>query len=248
MNKTNIEWCDYTINPVKGLCPVDCKDAQGKSYCYARRMYKRFGWDPEIRFEPWVLDDLFHMPSGSKVFVGSTIDLFYPGLEKYLNVVLHSCASFSHLTSIFLTKQPQNLAKWSPFPENCWVGTTLTGMEQDFYQRVKRLQEIQASVKFISFEPLLTCIGLPNRWPTDFLFADGVNWIIIGGLTPYSPKTAPRVAWIKEIIEAADKAGAAVFEKNNLNWLKYSAEGSAPFYRKEKGTWVLRQEYPEAKC
>jgi len=26
MQRTRIEWCDYTVNPVKGLCPVDCKD------------------------------------------------------------------------------------------------------------------------------------------------------------------------------------------------------------------------------
>ncbi len=36
MNHTKIEWCDYTINPVKGLCPMACKDNQDKEYCYAR--------------------------------------------------------------------------------------------------------------------------------------------------------------------------------------------------------------------
>lgn len=41
MNKTKIPWCDYTINPVKGLCPVDCKDNEGKSYCYARRLSQK---------------------------------------------------------------------------------------------------------------------------------------------------------------------------------------------------------------
>ena len=45
MNKTKIEWCDYTLNPVKGLCPVGC------SYCYARRLYRRFGWNPKIRLD-----------------------------------------------------------------------------------------------------------------------------------------------------------------------------------------------------
>ncbi len=29
MGKTDIEWCNFSINPVKGLCPVGC------SYCYA---------------------------------------------------------------------------------------------------------------------------------------------------------------------------------------------------------------------
>ena len=37
MNKTKIDWCDCTINPVVG-CPNGCK------YCYAERMNRRFGW------------------------------------------------------------------------------------------------------------------------------------------------------------------------------------------------------------
>jgi protein gp37 len=45
MNKTKIEWCDYTWNPVKGLCPVGCE------YCYTHKIYKRFKWNPKIRFD-----------------------------------------------------------------------------------------------------------------------------------------------------------------------------------------------------
>ena len=71
MQKSKIEWCDYTINPVKGLCPVGC------SYCYARRMYKRFGWNPEIRYDDMVWQTGGYMPKGSKIFIGSTIDLFH---------------------------------------------------------------------------------------------------------------------------------------------------------------------------
>ena len=36
MNKTKIEWCDRTWNPVTG-CLHECE------YCYARRIAKRFG-------------------------------------------------------------------------------------------------------------------------------------------------------------------------------------------------------------
>ena len=36
MNKTNIEWCDSTWNPVTG-CRHECE------YCYARRIAGRFG-------------------------------------------------------------------------------------------------------------------------------------------------------------------------------------------------------------
>ena len=53
MSKSRIEWLrdpitgkqGFSINPVKGLCPVACKDNDGKEYCYARRMYKRFKWN-----------------------------------------------------------------------------------------------------------------------------------------------------------------------------------------------------------
>jgi protein gp37 len=37
MNKTKIEWCDCTLNPVIG-CTYGCK------FCYARRLNNRFGW------------------------------------------------------------------------------------------------------------------------------------------------------------------------------------------------------------
>ena len=41
MQKSKIEWCDYVANPVKGVCQDQCP------YCYAKRMYKRFKWNPE---------------------------------------------------------------------------------------------------------------------------------------------------------------------------------------------------------
>jgi protein gp37 len=60
----------YTINPVKGLCPVGC------SYCYARRMYKRFKWNPEIRYDrPLMYIEPFNIKKPSKIFIGSTQNL-----------------------------------------------------------------------------------------------------------------------------------------------------------------------------
>lgn len=38
MNKTRIDWCDMTWNPITG-CLNDCE------YCYARRIANRFGGD-----------------------------------------------------------------------------------------------------------------------------------------------------------------------------------------------------------
>src|SRR3990167_2433987 len=120
MGRTRIEWlrdpitgkAGYTINPIRGLCPVDCKDNQGKSYCYARRLYKRFGWDPAIRFEPEALLDLATMPNGSKVFIGSTMELFGGWIKpEWLEHIISVVGRCTWATIIFLTKQPQNLPK-----------------------------------------------------------------------------------------------------------------------------------------
>ena len=161
MNKTKIEWCDYTVNPIKGLCPVDCKDNQGKSYCYARAMYKRFKWNPEIRYEDpfYQFYDLKKKPP-SRVFVGSTMELFGDWIrEEWMVNILSFCKAYPQHTFIFLTKQPQNLIKFSPFPSNVWLGVSATNQQQ-FDEAVKYLKEVEATVKFISFEPLLERINI----------------------------------------------------------------------------------------
>ncbi len=163
MSKTKIEWLrntdgssGYTINPVKGLCPMDCKDNQGKSYCYARKMYKRFNWNPEIRFDAYWFEKLPSKPS--KIFVGSTMELF-GDWNKWMGGILLVCKNFPQHTFIFLTKQPQNLAKWSPFPENIHIGVSITNQTQ-YDEALFYLKDIDAKVKFLSFEPLLEHIDI----------------------------------------------------------------------------------------
>lgn len=41
MNKSAIDWCDFTWNPVTG-CPKGCH------YCYARRQARRFCGDVRL--------------------------------------------------------------------------------------------------------------------------------------------------------------------------------------------------------
>jgi len=207
-NKTKIEWCDYTINPVKGLCPVGCQ------YCYARAMYKRFKWNQEIRYDRYLMPEMIEgIQQPSRIFVGSTMELFgewiYPHwMEHIFTMVKH----YKEQTFIFLTKKPENLIKWSPFPDNCWIGISCT--KQSMYnEALTHLDMIQASVKFISFEPLLS--EIVSQPPYD-IETSNLDWIIIGQQTPVRSSTMPGVGWIQEIIQAADTAGIPVFLKDNL--------------------------------
>ena len=213
MNKTKIEWCDYTINPVKGLCPMACKDNQGEEYCYARRMYRRFKWNPRIRFEPELLLDLSVVPSGSRVFIGSTFELFHNSVNpEWLEKVFYFVKKTPWQTSIFLTKQPQNLIKWSPFPDNCWVGVSVTNREMAL-RAFNNLQSVDAKIKFLSFEPLLDNVSQMLYFPN---LIKVCQWVIIGQQTPVKLATMPQVGWVEEIVNACDKANIPVFLKDNL--------------------------------
>lgn len=203
-NKTKIEWCDYTINPVKGLCPVGC------SYCYARAMYHRYKWDTEIQYSDWVWQKGSPMPAGSRIFVGSTIDLFHEKTIQFLPAIMENIENIKSRTFIFLTKCPENLPR--EWPDNCWVGVSVTNRQQahnaNFY-----LPGIDAKVKFVSFEPLLDDV-MQSLYCYPLI--QSCQWVIIGQQTPVRASTMPKVEWIKEIVAAADIACTPVFLKDNL--------------------------------
>jgi protein gp37 len=210
MGRTRIEWCDHTINPVKGLCPIDCKN-QDRSYCYARRMYQRFKWDPKVRCDLAAFDILRRGKPGDKIFVGSTMELFGPWVEPDLipSVLQSVVAPYPQRTFIFLTKLPQELQKHNPWPENCWVGCSIP---KDEGTPLLHMRAVQARVKFISFEPLL--VRIPPDMDQSFRAA-GIGWVIIGQQTPIRRHMIPE-EWVRDIERAADKAGIPVFLKNNL--------------------------------
>lgn len=240
--RTSIEWCDYTINPVKGLCPMAC------SYCYARRIYKRFKWDGTIRFDKTVINDTYliqKQPNRKKIFIGSTMELFGDWVKfEWLNHIFSRVAIEHWNDFIFLTKRPENLIKWSPFPANCWVGVSATDWAM-MQRGTGFLRHIQASVKFVSFEPLLRWQPQNDNWLFEDWRAAGISWIIIGQQTPVSPKTRPKIEWIKEIVDVADKAKIPVFLKDNLRELICDEP-----YKLVEWAWGdetghdLRQEFP----
>ena len=120
-----------------------------------------------------------------------------------------------------LTKQPQNLIKFSPFPDNCWVGVSVTNTKM-YHDAAYWLREIEAKVKYISFEPLLEGINPNKSWPWRLSFQErelwqdtgGISWVIIGAQT--KPTIMPMIEWVQEIVQAADKAGIPVFLKDSL--------------------------------
>ncbi len=236
MGKTRIEWCDYTINPVKGKCPVAC------SYCYARRLYDRFKWDTTIRYDDMVWQIGPHIAKGSRVFVGSTMELFGPWVrDEWLETIFAYCRACPSVTFIFLTKQPSRLAKWAPFPDNCWVGASAWDTES-LNDACHYLAMVEAKHRWLSIEPLLDRIK--NTW----FKVGGIQWLAIGQQTPVKDATKPKVEWLKEIVESAGQAGIPVFLKDNLKSLFETQNQPGghcyPDWARSKYGEYLRQELP----
>lgn len=221
MNKQGpkgIGWCTHTWNPIKGKCPVAC------DYCYARRIYDRFGYDPTIRFDEKELMAPYKLKKPAKIFVGSTMELFGDLIHPWMEDILKVVRSNRRHTFQFLTKVPKVMRDFE-FTDNCWCGTSI-GNDNAMY-RLDLLRGVSASIKFVSFEPLHS-----NFIPTcRFESLSHLDWIIIGAETGNRKgKIIPKKQWIEQIIEVADAGNVAVFMKDNLK----------PYWHGE-----LRQEFPK---
>jgi len=216
MQRTKIEWTHgpngepgYTWNPIKGICPVDCKTPDGKSYCYARRMYQRFdksifgkyGPEPRLDLDTLMVD---FPKKPSRIFVCSTFELFHPLADPYRNNVFKHINISPEHTFIILTKMPERIDR--PMPDNVWLGTTITQFDE--YARKIPLAKAKARIKFLSIEPMLG--------PLPEVIYMGVDWLIVGRLTGYGHKYDPGRSWIDRIVGGCKEGRIPIFLKNNL--------------------------------
>jgi protein gp37 len=209
LNKTKIEWCDRTWNPITGCL-------HGCSYCYARKIAERFrgtkswpnGFDPT--FHPERLDDpILEYGTEQCIFVCSMADLFGEWLPsawiKNVFEVMHR--SYWH-TYIILTKNPKRITRvvsGDMYADNIWLGVSVEDM--DGLQRICELQKVPEFKKFVSFEPLLEKIPYINL--------DGIAGIIVGARTNPPNEITPDM--VQPIGQAAFEAGnIPVFMKNSM--------------------------------
>ncbi len=151
------------------------------------------------------------------IFVCDMSDLFGIGVpEEWTREVLEKISQgrYSQHRFYLLTKQPQKLQKFSPFPDNCWVGVTATD-RMAFNRAVGNLAKVKAKIRFISFEPLLERMNHESLPYLQAVLKEGhIQWVIIGSQT--KPLKHPKTEWVKEIVEACGKAKIPVFLKNTI--------------------------------
>lgn len=212
MNQTKISWTDATWNCVTGCSKV----SPGCDNCYAERIALRFGhtrlpWTADnatdnVILKPNKLTEPYSLKKPSRVFVNSMSDCFHPGVDaSFLADMFEVMNDLPQHTFQILTKRPRRAARWEgPWTDNIWMGVSIENRDTLF--RIDQLRECGASVKFISFEPLLEALG-----DIDFT---GIDWAIVGGES--GPDFRPMAhAWAREIRDQCVALGIPFFFKQS---------------------------------
>ena len=252
LSPTGIEYGDYAWNfasgcgnNTEGYCNSGCFP------CWAYQITKRFpdhypnGFKPTIY--PEALLSPLYLKKPSRILCAFMGDLFWscPGFDpnrKIHSILPSGVASISmslkgwiyttirqcpQHTFLFKTKCPQNLPAWSPFPDNCLIGATITDRDSADKTQKYMLKVADQNKTFVSIEPFLGHI------PWELIL--GYDRVIIGAQT--KPTVYPKIEWIQEILVACHNANIPVFMKDNLQ----------PLLDKSIGWqgWKLRQESPK---
>jgi len=210
MNKTKIEWTDMTWNPIKGLCPMGCW------YCYARRFYKRFKWNPEIRLDEKELLKPLNLKKPKKIFVCSTIELFHPEIPRHFrNKIFDVMAVANWHTYQILTKLPAFVDR--EMLANVWLGTSATSFIGQEFEKIQSLLKCKAKIRFVSLEPYLKPYYIKRERLSQFdeWWLKDIDWLIIGGITGVKGPRPTRDD-ICDLIELAKNYCVPVFIKDNL--------------------------------
>jgi protein gp37 len=143
------------------------------------------------------------------IFVNSMSDLFQKGVPfDFVVKVWEVMRQASHHTFQILTKRPERMqgfvsqiAEGPPLP-NVWLGTSVESADQ--VERIDLLRSTPASVRFVSFEPLIGSIGQVDL--------RGTHWAIVGGES--GPHARPLACeWVEEVMRACRASGVAFFFK-----------------------------------
>lgn len=201
MQRSKIEWTEYTSNPIRGRCLHAC------SYCYAEQIRIKYKQPAGMHWHPEELIKIRGKKKAATIFIGSMYDIFGEWVEGgYIDQILDTAKACPQHTFLFLTKNPVKVSRFD-FSDNCWVGVTDDCMGSDTYPLDDFGEWITGTNKFISFEPLLGALG--TQIPSD------ISQIIIGAMTGKGGKVIkPEIKWVTDIIDAA--GDRPIYIKDNL--------------------------------
>lgn len=224
---TKIEWCDEVWNPVTGCSH---SGSPGCDNCYAKRMATRlrgrYGYPQKKPFAITVHPNRFDVPRRWRmprhVFVNSMGDLFHEDVPRDVIADIFRIM-LSHPEHIFLilTKRPARMrdfvrdsipkVKDAGVPRskdlfiNIWMGVTAENQEYAD-KRIPILLDTPAYVRFVSVEPMLGPVNLPQ--------VHSLDWVICGAET--GPRKRPMdIDWAVSLMHQCKTADVPFFFKKD---------------------------------
>jgi protein gp37 len=207
---SGIEWTQATWNPLTGCSKV----SPGCKNCYAERMSIRLkamgqpnyshGFD--LCLHEASLEIPLHWKKPLNIFVNSMSDLFHEEVPlDFIKRVFDAMNNAHWHRFQVLTKRSERLLELNPqlkWASNIWMGVSVEN--QDYYYRIDHLRMTDASVKFLSIEPMLG--------PLDDLDLSGIDWVIVGGES--GPGARPmNPSWVVSVRDQCQRAGIPFFFK-----------------------------------
>jgi protein gp37 len=247
MQRSGIEWTDFTVNPIRarnretGAVGHYCEhDGPECSNCYAETWNSRtrpagnqlhgtgLPYRPgsldrlELFLDDDVLSEVSRHRKPARFFWCSMTDLassFVPDawLDRLMGVVREK----TDLTHQILTKRPDRLRDYFD-----GRGETLppnlwvgatAGRQDRAGEKLPPLLEIPAAVRFVSAEPLLGPLDL-TPW------LGRLHWVIVGAESGPGSRPA-EVGWVRSLVRQCQAAGVAVFVKQLGKYVRDEAAG-----------------------
>jgi protein gp37 len=211
---SNIEWTDATWNPISGCTKI----TRGCDNCYAERFAERFrgvkghpferGFDLTLR--PNKLQEPLSWRTPRRIFVNSMSDLFHKEIPKsFVDTVFDTMEQANWHVFQVLTKRSSVMRRYineryadRAAPAHIWLGVSIE--DRKALVRLTHLREVRASVRFISFEPLLEDL--------DAIDLTNIHWAIAGGESGPGARTV-MPEWIRSIRDQCRSQKVAFFFK-----------------------------------
>jgi len=215
MRTTKIEWTDKTWNPITGCT----KKSAGCAHCYAEVMARRLkamglskyqnGFGLMLHENDLVTP--LHWKKSHNIFVCSMSDIFHENVPfEFVDRIMSTIQLTPQHRYQILTKRAERMEDYfctRQIPQNVWLGVTVECQNTKY--RIDHLRHLDATVKFLSCEPLIEDLDVINL--------NGIDWVIVGGES--GPKARPMSPqWVVNIKKQVEQQHAAFFFKQWGTW------------------------------
>ncbi|MCL2805730.1 MAG: phage Gp37/Gp68 family protein [Treponema sp.] len=216
MKTTKIEWTDRTWNPITGCSKI----SSGCANCYAEIMARRLKAMGQKKYKDGFtltlheecLDEPLTWQKPHTVFVCSMSDIFHKDVPiSFINKIMKTIKATPYHRYQLLTKRSERMLEYfktHDIPQNVWLGVTVEAKE--YKKRIDDLRLLKnASIRFLSFEPLLGDLEELNL--------TNIDWVIVGGESGVSGRQMKK-EWILNIKQQCEEQNASFFFKQWGTW------------------------------